>query len=226
MRCGRSSGGHMYMGCARFSPGSSLGWMRDAEGRRARSAFSGNASWKGNLSGSGDNPGAASCLRCVVPPARCAHPCAYAVRSPSTCKSVPLARNRGVVASGKELVSHRWRGIELAALPPSSAVGGVPHGPSAWACDAGGPAADICAWVAGAGRVRHLVRHEAAPGLSSDPLSFCFQLSLKNDCSARGGLQRLAHNPAKSPAKSERNPCTCVRRWPARLPGPSPFASK
>ena len=44
--------------------------------------------------------------------------------------------------------------------------------------------------------------------------------------SARGGPQRLIHNQTKSPAKSERNPCTCVRRWPARLGGPSPFASK
>ena len=117
-------------------------------------------------------------------------------------------------------------GIELAALLPSPAVGDMPHGPSAWAC--------------GARDQRRIYVHgfrERAGYVTSSgtkPRPGCHQThansALSHRCpkkrSARGGPQRLASNPTKSPAKSERNPCTCVRRWPARLGGPSPFASK
>ena len=96
-------------------------------------------------------------------------------------------------------------------------------GPSAWACDAGGPAADICAWVAGAGRVRHLVRHEAAPGLSPDPRQFCLQFELPEEA-------LRARRPAASHTQSNEEPgekraqpmymCPPLARAPRR---PVPF---
>ena len=58
----------------------------------------------------------------------------------------PLARNLQVRATRPEARRGRQgerssrptacEAIELAALPPTSAVGGMPQGPSAWACDA------------------------------------------------------------------------------------------
>ena len=90
--CGlRASGRHTRMDAARFSPGR---WVIVLS--RFWAAARGAILWQwGTENGIcvvlGTTWARLRALRCDVPPARCAHPCAYAVRSLSTCKSVPLA---------------------------------------------------------------------------------------------------------------------------------------
>src|SRR4051812_38079058 len=107
----------MHMDAARFSPGRWVDCVDQIAGRRALRDVR-QRELRAELAWGWGNAGAASCLRCVVTPARCAHPCAYAVRSRArpqpraTCPGVEaLCRTEGEESLALPLARQRARGL-------------------------------------------------------------------------------------------------------------------
>src|SRR3954471_2103430 len=127
----------MHMDAARFSPGRWVGWV-DQIGAAARGALL----WQRGAE-SGIGVGLGQRWRGFVP-ALCCNPGPLRA-SMRICRPLALNLQARAARSGiealspgwQELQPHRLRGSEPAALPPTSAVGDMSHGLSAWACDAG-----------------------------------------------------------------------------------------
>jgi hypothetical protein len=216
----------MHMDAARFSPGRWFNCL-DQIGAAAHGAL---LRQQGAESGIGVGLGTTlarlrACAVLYPRPAARIHAHMPSARSqPASACHLPGIEVSSLV--WKELRFHRLRDIELPALPPSSAVGDVPHGPSAWAC---GERDQRRAYAYGLSE-----RAGYATSSGTKPRQRCHQthansalsLELPNDSSVRGGPQRLSSNPAKGPAKSELNPYACDRRWTADTASPSPFARK